>query len=81
MIKVITNVKSSRKSYILFNIYCEYLKQKGIDNDHIIKITFNIIEYNYLREPHTLYNYILLDEIQHVPKKLSTQLKYNNSKQ
>ena len=58
MIKVITGVRRSGKSYLLFNIYCEYLKQKDVESDHIIKIAFDSIEYDYLREPHTLYNYI-----------------------
>lgn len=94
MIKVITGVRRSGKSYLLFNIYCEYLKQKGIDDDHIIKIAFDSIEYDYLREPHTLYNYIkdsivdddkyyiLLDEIQYVdrfPEVLNSLLRLDNT--
>ena len=94
MIKVITGVRRSGKSYLLFNIYCKYLKQKGIDDDHIIKIAFDSIEYDYLREPHTLYNYIknliiddnkyyiLLDEIQYVdrfPEVLNSLLRLDNT--
>lgn len=94
MIKVITGVRRCGKSYLLFNIFSNYLiTEKHIKNDHIIKIAFDSIENDYLREPHTLYNYIkkllvdndtyyiLLDEIQYVERfyeVLNSLLRLNN---
>lgn len=95
MIKVITGVRRCGKSYLLFNIFSNYLiTEKHIKENHIIKIAFDSIENDYLREPHTLYNYIkellvdndiyyiLLDEIQYVERfyeVLNSLLRLNNT--
>lgn len=36
--KYIKELKQSGKSYLLFKLFKEYLINKGIDKDHIIKI-------------------------------------------
>lgn len=38
MIKIITGVRRCGKSYLLFNLFHDWLKEQGIDADHIIKI-------------------------------------------
>ena len=38
MIKVITGMRRSGKSYLLFNIFQDYLKSQGVDDQHIIKV-------------------------------------------
>ncbi len=38
MIKVVTGVRRCGKSYLLFNLFGNYLKECGIDERHIIKI-------------------------------------------
>ena len=38
MIKVITGIRRSGKSYLVFNIFNDYLKSEGVAEDHIIKI-------------------------------------------
>lgn len=76
MIKVITGMRRCGKSYLLFEIFTSYLKENGIDDDHIITINLEDYKNRDMRNPDTLYNYvesrikdnniyyILLDEIQ-----------------
>lgn len=41
MVKVITGIRRSGKSYLLFEIFNEYLLNNNIDADHIIKFAFD----------------------------------------
>lgn len=78
MIKVITGIRRCGKSYLLFNLFCQHLKEEGIDDDHIIKINLENRRNKSLRDPDILLNYIdgkmkdqkmyyiLIDEIQYV---------------
>lgn len=45
MIKVITGIKCSGKSYLLFNIFNDYLLNNNIDKNHIIKFAFDSQDY------------------------------------
>ena len=36
LVKVVTGMRRCGKSYLLFNIFKEYLISKGIDKNHII---------------------------------------------
>ena len=79
LIKVICGVRRCGKS-TLFLQYIEYLKSNDIDDDHIIFINFEDLEYEEYTDYKTLYNYlnkriidskkyyIFLDEIQNVEK-------------
>ena len=79
LIKVIWGVRRCGKS-TLFLQYIEYLKSNDIDDDHIIFINFEDLEYEEYTDYKTLYNYlnkriidskkyyIFLDEIQNVEK-------------
>lgn len=76
MVKVITGVRRCGKSYLLFNLFYNYLKQQGINDDHIIAMAMDDIEYKAYRSPEKLYYhikerlldkgmyYVLLDEVQ-----------------
>lgn len=78
MIKVITGMRRCGKSYLLFNLYADYLKIEGIKDDHIIKIDLENRRNKELRDPDALLKYldsqmtdsdmyyILLDEVQMV---------------
>ncbi len=64
------------KSYLLFELFANHLKQQGVASDHIIKVDLEDFSNRTLRNPDTLYSYIksritdqriyyiLLDEIQ-----------------
>lgn len=79
LIKVISGVRRCGKS-TLFLQYIEHLKSNNIDDDHIIFINFEDLEYEEYTNYKTLYNYlnkriidskkyyIFLDEIQNVEK-------------
>ena len=78
MIKIVTGVRRCGKSYLLFNLFCQHLKEVGITDDHIIKVDLENRRNKELRDPDALLNYIdnhmtdqqmyyiLLDEVQHV---------------
>ena len=76
MIKVITGMRRSGKSYLLFNIFQNYLKSDGVDDQHIIMVNLENRRNKKLRNPDILLEYIdsqmtdsqmyyiLLDEVQ-----------------
>lgn len=76
MIKVVTGVRRCGKSYLLFNLFHDYLVQKGIDNDHIIEVALDDRSNKALRDPDQMLAYvksritdqqtyyIILDEVQ-----------------
>ncbi len=76
MIKVITGMRRSGKSYLLFNIFADALTNESVTDDHIIKVNLEDRRNSDLRDPDNLLRYIdakvadkkmyyiLLDEIQ-----------------
>lgn len=77
MIKVITGIRRCGKSYLLFNIFYDYLKSIGVEENHIIKIALDDDDNKHLRQADNLreyinskiiddgnVNYILIDEAQ-----------------
>ena len=58
IIKIITGVRRSGKS-TLFNLYIEYLKSIGINENQIIHINLEDIEMEELNDYKTLHNYII----------------------
>ena len=76
MIKIITGLRRSGKSYLLFTLFCQYLKEQGIDDTQIIKLDLENIYNERYRNPLPLLDYIsqrvtdtreyfiLIDEIQ-----------------
>ena len=80
LIKIITGIRRCGKSYLLFTLFYQYLKNSGVTENHIIKIALDDIESADLRDPLALYKYIkakmvdddlyyiLLDEVQLVAR-------------
>lgn len=80
MIKIVTGIRRCGKSFLLFNLYKDYLLNKGIRADHIIEVNLENRRNKKLRDPDMLLEYIdskildeahyyvLLDEIQLVPE-------------
>ena len=76
MIKVVTGLRRSGKSYLLFNIFVNALKNDGVDDRHIIQVNLEDRRNKHLRNPDELMSYIdarlcddkmhyiLLDEVQ-----------------
>lgn len=76
LLKVITGIRRSGKSYLLFSIFGQYLRKTGVDEQHIIEISFDRFEDKKYQDPELAYSYIqnrlrdaesyyiLLDEIQ-----------------
>ena len=58
MIKVITGIRRCGKSYLLFNLFSDYLLTHGTDEDCIIKIPLDDDDYSELRNPDNLKDYI-----------------------
>lgn len=77
-IKVITGIRRSGKSFLLFKIFKDYLLSSGVKEENIVEVQLDNIAFAHLREPKALYDYlmgkipddtevyILLDEIQYV---------------
>ena len=76
MIKVVTGIRRSGKSYLLFKLFYEYLLSQGVLESHIIKIELDQRKNWIYRDPDVILDYIetlieddkqyyiLLDEVQ-----------------
>ena len=76
MIKVVTGIRRSGKSYLIFHIFKEYLLNNDVDEKHILSIELDrwenrqyrkpdvILEYIYSKITDKKDYYILLDEVQ-----------------
>ena len=76
LIKVVTGMRRCGKSYLLFNLFREYLVNEGVAENHIIEIAFVSFENKKYRDPEVLFPYlmekisddemyyVLLDEVQ-----------------
>lgn len=76
MIKVVTGIRRCGKSYLIFNIFKNYLIEQGVSESHIITIELDQRKNRKYRDPDTILDYIesciadkeqyyiLLDEVQ-----------------
>lgn len=80
LIKIITGLRRCGKSYLLFTLFKEHLKEEGVQDSHIIEVDLESRRNKGLRNPDALLAYIdskikddamyyiLLDEVQYVPE-------------
>jgi len=80
LVKVITGIRRSGKSFLLFDIFYHHLLSVGVDEAHIVKVDLEDRRNKSLRDPDVLLSfiddkikdekmyYILLDEVQLVPE-------------
>lgn len=92
LVKVVTGIRRSGKSFLLFEIFYRHLKSMGIDDQHIIKIDLEDRRNKVLRDPDALLAfidnkmtdngmyYIILDEVQFVPEFEDVLNSYNKVK-
>ena len=78
MIKIVTGMRRSGKSYLLNNLFSDYLLNNGVLTSNIIRIPLDNFEFREFRNPEILYSYIknnldshnmnfvIIDEIQMV---------------
>lgn len=59
LIKIITGIRRCGKSYLLFELYKNYLNSQGIDDSHIIQIPLDEKGFEDFRNPNKLYEYVL----------------------
>lgn len=93
-IKIVTGVRRSGKSFLLFNLFSDWLKSNNVSESHIIKIDLENRRNKTLRDPDNLLDYIdskmedkdmyyiMIDEIQLVPEfedVLNSYLKIENA--
>lgn len=76
LIKVITGIRRCGKSYLLFELFREYLRNEQVPEDHVIEMAFDGYENKKYRDPEVLFPYlmecikdqhqyyVLLDEVQ-----------------
>lgn len=76
LIKVITGIRRSGKSFLLFDLFVQHLLDSGVNDDHIIRIALDDRAHRALRDPDNCLSYIrravqdanmyyvLIDEVQ-----------------
>ena len=63
LIKVVTGIRRCGKS-TLFDLYCDYLKEQGIEEEQIIKINLEDRNYSELDDYIKLYDYIFESSVE-----------------
>ena len=76
-IKVVTGIRRCGKTYLVFNLFREHLRNIGVPDDHVIEVALDADAHASLRDAHALAEYlderidsegtffVLLDEVQY----------------
>lgn len=79
LVKVVTGIRRCGKSYLVFNLFRDYLRNSGVPDDHIITAQLDLRSARPLRDPDAMIAYVveritdnsmyyvLLDEVQLLP--------------
>ncbi len=59
MVKIVTGGRRSGKSFLLFNLFHQYLVEQGTPKDHIIELSLDDMQWRKYRDPDLLLNYVL----------------------
>lgn len=81
LVKIVTGGRRCGKSFLLFNLFHNFLKHQGVKDDHIIELSLDDLRNSVLRDPMKLLEYvdhhtskdgsvyyIILDEVQEVDR-------------
>ena len=58
MVKIVTGIRRSGKSFLLLTLFHQYLIEHGVQENHIIEISLDNRKSKHLRQPDTLLSYI-----------------------
>lgn len=58
MVKIVTGIRRSGKSFLLMTLFHNYLVKQGVEENHIIEISLDNLRNKHLRNPETLLDYI-----------------------
>lgn len=64
LVKIVTGIRRCGKSFLLFNIFVDWLRANGVDEEHIIGLQLDDFRNRKLRNPEVLLDYI----DSHLPK-------------
>lgn len=58
LVKIVTGGRRCGKSFLLFHLFHQYLKEQGIKDDHIIELSLDDLRNSALRDPMKLLEYV-----------------------
>ncbi len=58
MIKIVTGIRRSGKSFLLTKLFVNYLHTQDVDDEYIIRIALDDYDFSALREPDNILDYI-----------------------